>query len=108
MKKFKQTNTKCTTFAYIGKDGEKVEKPKTPYDTEEEALKAAFAINCQEKQIRKVAAYKCWTCGKWHIGRTCHTLTPEDKEKYKQKLKELCKITRIYNEQTNKEQGNVP
>ena len=84
---FKQKNTACTTFAYYGANGEKVYKPKTKYETEADALKAAYRINSSEKAITKVAAYKCWTCGKWHIGRTCHKLTSEDKEKYKQKLK---------------------
>lgn len=89
MKGYKQKNMTCNTFSHIGADGEKVYKPKKKYDNEAEAQKAAYKVNSAEKTITKVAAYKCWTCGKWHIGRTCHKLTPEDKEKYKAKLNNL-------------------
>ena len=89
MKGYKQKNMTCNTFSHIGADGEKVYKPKKKYDNEAEAQKAAYKVNSAEKTITKVAAYKCWTCGKWHIGRTCHKLTPEDKEKYKVKLNNL-------------------
>ena len=87
--KFKQVNLKCTTFKYIGENGEKVEKPKKQYANEQEAFKQACYYNAYGNTIHKLAAYKCWGCGKWHIGRTSHVLTNEDREKYKIKLKEL-------------------
>jgi hypothetical protein len=88
--KFKQQNTKCTTFKYIDENGNKVEKPKKPFDSEKEAFKRACFLNAYGSSIHKLAAYKCWTCGKWHIGRTPHELTKEDREKYKLKYKSLC------------------
>ena len=87
--KFKQANLKCTTFKYIGENGEKVEKPKKQYANEQEAFKQACYYNAYGNTIHKLAAYKCWSCGKWHIGRTSHVLTNEDREKYKIRLKEL-------------------
>ena len=89
MKGFKQKTMACNTFAYYDANGEKVYKPKKKYETETEALKAAYRVNSSEKTITKVAAYKCAVCGKWHLGRTCHILTLEDKEKYSNKLKNL-------------------
>ncbi len=86
---FKQKNTKCSTFAYFDENGNKVEKPKKQYETEKEALKVAYIINSRKEQITKVSVYKCWSCGKWHLGRTCHKLTDEEKEKYSKKLSEL-------------------
>jgi hypothetical protein len=87
--RFKPTNTKCTTFKYIGENGEKVEKPKKQFNSEEEAFKQACYYNAYGTTIHKLSAYKCWSCGKWHIGRTPHVLTKEDREKYKQRLAEL-------------------
>jgi len=89
MKGYKQKNMACQTFSHFDENGNKVYKDKVKYDTEEEALKAAYAVNSSDKAITKVAAYKCWKCGKWHLGRTCHKLTDEDKEKYSKKLSEL-------------------
>ena len=89
MRGYKQVNVKCTTFKYIDAEGNRVEKPKRQYETEEEAMKQAFYLNAYGNSVRKLAAYKCWACGKWHVGRTCHTLTQEDREKYKKKLREL-------------------
>ena len=89
--KFRPTNMKCTTFKYIGENGEKVEKPKKQFETEEDAFKQACYYNAYGSTIHKLAAYKCWSCGKWHIGRTPHVLTKEDREKYKVKLKEWSK-----------------
>ena len=89
MPKYKPTNVKCTTFKYLDGDGNKVEKPKKQYNTEEEAFKQACWYNAYGGTIRKLCAYKCWTCGKWHIGRTPHVLTDEDREKYKKRYKEL-------------------
>lgn len=85
MRNFKQINTKCTTFKYIDAQGNRVEKPKQQFETEAEALEKAFYLNAYGSSIRKLSAYKCWTCGKWHIGRTPHVLTKEDREKYKEK-----------------------
>jgi len=95
MRGYKQKNMACNTFSHIGADGEKVYKPKKKYDNEAEAQEAAYKINIAEKTITKVAAYKCWTCGKWHIGRTFHKLTTDDKEKYKKQHEENNRIKRI-------------
>ena len=89
--RFKPTNMKCTTIKYIGENGERVEKPKKQFNSEEEAFKQACYYNAYGNTIHKLSAYKCWSCGKWHIGRTPHVLTREDREKYKQRLAELNK-----------------
>ena len=54
-------------------------KPKKSYETEKEALKIARFLNTQENIIHKMIAYKCSTCGKWHIGNNGSELTEEDR-----------------------------
>ena len=86
IKNFKFHNDKCERFAYIGSDGQQVFKPKRQFETEEEALLEAFRLNTQPKQLHKTRAYKCYKCGKWHVGRTPFALSEEDRTKYKEKL----------------------
>jgi len=50
-----------------------------------------YIENSYGNTIHKLSAYKCWSCGKWHIGRTPHILTNEDREKYKHRLEEIKK-----------------
>ena len=61
-------------------------KPKKSYETEKEALKIARFLNTQENIIHKMIAYKCSTCGKWHIGNNGSELTEEDRIHYKNLL----------------------
>ena len=61
-------------------------KPKKSYETEKEALKIARFLNTQENIIHKMIAYKCSTCGKWHIGNNGSELTEEDRLHYKKLL----------------------
>ena len=61
-------------------------KPKKSYETEKEALKIARFLNTQENIIHKMIAYKCSTCGKWHIGNNGSELTEEDRIHYKKLL----------------------
>lgn len=70
-----------TTKVMIG--GQWTEKNKRSYDTDKEAIEIARQMNLNVKQIWKVVAYKCDTCGKWHVGRSNHTLTDKDRERYR-------------------------
>lgn len=66
-------------------DGQLV--PKKAYETEKEALGAAFFINSRENTIHKMVVYKCHKCFKWHIGSNGKELTEEDKEHYSNMLR---------------------
>lgn len=59
---------------------------KKGYDTEAEALNAARNLNIMPKTIHKFVAYKCASCGKWHVGRNNTVLTDEEKDKIRKKL----------------------
>lgn len=69
----------------IGLDGVKV--PKRAYATEMDALTTARFLNTRPNVIHKMIAYKCTTCGKWHIGRTFKELTEKDRKKAAEGLK---------------------
>ena len=80
-RKYKPSNAVCKTFAYFDKSGKRVYKNKIQYNTEKEALEKAFEINLEKTQIRKVAAYKCKVCGKWHLGRTIKYIDDLERER---------------------------
>ena len=61
-------------------------KPKKSYETEKEAVNIARFLNTKENIIHKMIAYKCSTCGKWHIGNNGSELTEEDRIHYKNLL----------------------
>lgn len=61
-------------------------KPKKSYETEKDALKIARFLNTQENIIHKMIAYKCSTCGKWHVGNNGSELTEEDRIHYRKLL----------------------
>lgn len=76
----------CKTF--VRKDpesGENIYKDKIKYDTDKEAIEEAIRMNCMDKTIHKNVAYKCPTCGKWHIGRNKTVLTEDEKKKIRKK-----------------------
>lgn len=73
-----------TTKAII--NGQIVEKPKKPYETDKEAIESAKHINLKSKTIHKLVAYKCSVCQKWHIGRNKKELTDKDRDKYRKTL----------------------
>ena len=61
-------------------------KPKKSYETEKEALNIARFLNTKENIIHKMIAYKCSTCGIWHVGRNDKELTEEDRIHYRKLL----------------------
>ena len=61
-------------------------KPKKSYETEKEALRIARFLNTKENIIHKMIAYKCSTCGKWHVGSNDKELTEEDRKHYRKLL----------------------
>jgi hypothetical protein len=63
----------------MGFDGKLV--PKQAYKTEMDALTTARFLNTCPNVIHKMIAYKCDTCGQWHIGRTYKELTDKDRKK---------------------------
>lgn len=75
-------NEQCETFSHIGADGSKIMKPKQKYETDKEAIEKARYLNSLPDAIHKSVAYKCHTCGKWHVGRTAKELTDKEKEHY--------------------------
>lgn len=79
----KYGNKQCETFSHIGTNGEKVMKQKQKYDTDKEAIEEARKLNSLPETIHKAVAYKCGTCGKWHVGRTTKVLTEKEREHYK-------------------------
>ena len=74
-------NLKCTTVKYV--DGKPVDTPKKRFASDVEAIAEARRLNCMERQIHKAVAYKCGTCGCWHVGRTNKVLTPKERERYR-------------------------
>ena len=66
---------------------EPIYRAKKAFNTENDAIKEAFKLNSDPKNMSQYVAYKCVTCGKWHIGRSGRSLSKEDKEKYSNKLK---------------------
>ena len=69
----------------IGPNG-KLEEKKA-FESEMDALTIARYLNTQENIIHKMVAYKCITCGKWHVGSNRTVLTSQDREEARQKLK---------------------
>ena len=59
----------CDRLLHINQNGEKVTQPKVKFNSLEEAIKVAKKINLRGENIRKVRAYKCPDCHKYHIGR---------------------------------------
>ena len=69
-------------------NGNKVLRAKKSYDTETEAQEVCFFLNTRSETIHKAVAYKCGTCGKWHIGHhKDKELSIVDKEKIMQQWK---------------------
>jgi hypothetical protein len=66
--------------------------PKKSFETEKDAVRVARIINIQSKTIHKMVAYKCETCGKWHIGKNGTELTEKDRLHYKKMLDREKKI----------------
>lgn len=83
VKQKKYGNNQCETFSHIGNNGEKVMKLKQKYETDKEAIEEARKLNSLPETIHKAVAYKCVTCGKWHVGRTDKVLTEKEKDRYR-------------------------
>lgn len=75
----------CKTFSHIDKDGRNYYKSKKAYKTHEEAIDEARMLNLNRKRKFKVVPYKCIECGKYHLGRTGKPITPDYREKLKEK-----------------------
>ena len=75
-KKLRQHYTTCMV------DGKLVDKEKKAYNTLDEAIKEARRMNCMEKVIHKVVAYKCDVCFKYHVGRSHRELSQKDRLRY--------------------------
>lgn len=58
----------CDRILHL-KEGQEVTQPKVKFDTLEDAIKVAKKINLRGTNIRKVRAYKCPKCHKYHVGR---------------------------------------
>lgn len=83
--KYNMKDNPCVRFAYFGSDGEPVYKNKKAFDTDKEAIAYAKEMNKRniDKIIRKLVAYKCDKCHKWHVGRTYATLSEKERMKIK-------------------------
>lgn len=62
-------------------------KEKKSFESEKEAVLTCYKLNLNESQTRKLVAYKCCECHKWHIGENSKILTEEDREEIREKMK---------------------
>lgn len=60
-------------------------KAKRGYEKEKDAVLEAMRINIKPQSFRRIVAYKCKVCGKWHLGHNKSLLDDTDKEKIKKK-----------------------
>ena len=74
---------KCQTIEYYDESGKPVYKLKHRFNKLDDAIGAAKIINSWDKTIRKVVAYKCTICFKYHVGRNGKELKEKDRTKYK-------------------------
>lgn len=60
-------------------------KTKKVFNTDKEAIAYAKKMNKRniDKIIRKLVAYKCDKCHKWHVGRTYAVLSDKERMKIK-------------------------
>lgn len=72
----------CDKILYK-KDGVLVKTPKRKFQTLDLAVIEAKRLNMNDKQIHKAVAYKCASCGSYHVGKNNTLIT----EKYLRKLK---------------------
>lgn len=63
-------------------------KPKIGF-AEKDAVRECYRLNSKPTQTHKAVAYKCPTCGMFHIGQKHAVLTNEDREDYARRLKML-------------------
>ena len=89
--KYMNANSKHMTFWYYDKDHNPVYKSKKAYNSEHDALIAAFNINIRPETIKKIVAYKCPVCNKWHLGHNNTILSTYEKNKIKERFKFLLK-----------------
>ena len=63
-------------------------KPKKGF-TEKDAIYLCYRINTSQFSIHQMVAYKCASCGKFHIGHSGVILTDEKRNDYKNRIKKL-------------------
>jgi len=73
----------CSTLVRIESDGRKVWKPKKVFNTQDEAIEAAKALNSLDHRINKVVPYRCKVCHKYHLGRNGKKIKEKDRERLK-------------------------
>lgn len=73
----------CETIQSYGADLKPIMKPKLKFETLDEAIKHAKYVNSLDHIIRKVVAYKCTKCFKYHVGRNGKELTEKQRNKFK-------------------------
>lgn len=61
-------------------------KKKKSFESEKDAILTCYKLNLKESQTRKLVAYKCCECHKWHIGKNSKILTEEDREEIREKM----------------------
>ena len=57
--------------------------------TEQEAVKKCYELNSSKFTLHQFVAYKCMSCGKFHIGHTKVALNEEKRALYQKKLDRL-------------------
>ena len=85
---------KCTTLTTIALDengNPKVKKKKT-FFTLESAIQHAKLMNVREDRVKKVVAYKCKECHRYHVGRNGSTIKDKEKEKIKKSLEKPLRL----------------
>lgn len=69
---------------------------KKTFDTENEAIETARFLNTKQNTTHKIVAYKCDTCGKWHVGNNGKRLFNDVRKKYQEKIKNMKLFNKIY------------
>ena len=70
-------------------NGEWKVKEKKSFPNQEAAIVFARSMNLREGHIHKLVAYKCGTCGNFHVGRNGKELTEKERDRIKKAINKL-------------------
>ena len=77
----------CKTLERYDENGKQVLKPKKQFERLDDAIKAAKFENARPERFKKVVAYKCGECHKYHLGRNGNGITEKERLKYQKEMK---------------------
>ena len=85
-------NKKHYTFSGYDSNMNPTYRVKKGYNCEVDAVLRCYQLNLSPQSIHKAVAYKCPTCGRWHIGHNNVTLTNDIREKISIKFEHFKRI----------------